>query len=293
MQSTGSIARPKLAACAVVVMFAGLACQTGGDAMSEDGFAGVSRRSSGRGAPWTIMCMEIRDPRSHEAIQQIAESLKGTPGIDADEVYTVDHGDGISRLYYGTYHRKLDAKTGKREIPTRLREDLKLIKQLGDDQGRYFFRQALTVRKPEPPAGRPEWSLDNADGKYSLQVAVFLPTDTFYEYKAAAAEYCEYLRREGHEAYYLHGDTSSIVTVGSFGPDAVVIKRQPLHNEAGALTGYAEVNDVNDEVRTLQSKKLFRYNLINGAVERTKIGGKKTPPAPSMLVEIPNDRNWR
>ena len=38
-----------------------------------------------RGAPWTIQCLELRGPQRREHIQQIAQTLKRTPGIkDSD-----------------------------------------------------------------------------------------------------------------------------------------------------------------------------------------------------------------
>ena len=46
----------------------------------------------------------------------------------------------------------------------------------------------LPVRMPTPDVGNPQWDLAHVPAKYSLQVAVFEPTDDFAEFKQAAVE---------------------------------------------------------------------------------------------------------
>ena len=227
------------------------------------------------GAPWTIRCLELQGPNRTQHIEQIAETLRNTSGIKAGEVFTTDDRDGFARLYYGTYHRRTDPDTGKRSLPTRLRRDLRLIKELGTGPGEYYFMKAMVVRMPTPDVGNPAWDLANLDGVYTLQVGVFEPTDEFFEYKQAAAEFCALLRRKGYEAYYYHTNASSTVTVGSFGAEAVI------PNPRGLPSYSAEV------LALQQQDELLKYNLLNGQIYRARTDEGAMVRVPSRLVRIP------
>lgn len=226
------------------------------------------------------MCMEMQGPQRKELVEQIAETLKRTAGIRAAEVFVRDEADGFARLYYGTYYRKTDPKTGARTTPKRLTDDLALIKQLGSGPGQYFFLRALTVRTPTDDAGNPDWALARASGIYTLQVAVFEPTDEFWEYKKAAAEYCTMLREKGFEAYYHHTSAASMVTVGAFGEEALIPQSEGAPRYAPHVVTLQESDD------------LMKYNLLNGARYRGQVytstaeKGERVP-VPSRLVLIP------
>jgi hypothetical protein len=189
-------------------------------------------------------------------------------------VFLRNEEDGLARLYYGTYYRKTDPRTGKRGIPPELARDMEFIRQLGGPSGQPFFLYARTVRLPQPDVGNPEWAISAADGVYSLQVAVFEPTDDFWEYKQAAADYVEWLRGQGHEAYYHHSEACSTVTVGSLGPDAVI-------TGADGRTYYSP------EVLALQRNELFKYNVVNGGIFKVKGERGEKVAVPSRLVRIP------
>ncbi|MBI4718516.1 MAG: hypothetical protein HY763_11970 [Planctomycetes bacterium] len=269
-----------LGAATIVVSTLPLGCAPGGRV--DPDAPRRSRLFRPTGAPWTILCLEMQGPQRMDHITQVAETLKQTPGVRARDVFVRDEAEGVARLYYGTYYRRTDPKTGKRNTPRQLTEDLRLIKELGSGPGEYYFLRALTVRMPTPDAGNPAWRLDRADGVYSLQVAVFEPTDEFWEYKQAAAEYCAMLRERGFEAYYYHTPAASMVTVGLFGADAVI--EQP-----GKLPSYSP------QVLALQqSDELMKYNRLNGAVYRGQVytsdaeKGERMP-VPSRLVHIPRD----
>jgi len=207
-------------------------------------------------------------------IEQFAETLRRTPGVRSDEVFVRDEPDGFARLYYGTHYRRTDPKTRKLTTPPKLREDMDFIRQLGGTAGERYFLRAMIVRMPTPNVGNPEWDLSGATGKYSLQVAAFEPTDNFGEYKQAAAEYCKLLRDKGYEAYYYHAQASSVVTVGVFGPDAVV-------TDPAGRTYY------NEQVRGLQRDDLLKYNLLNGRIYKARDDQGQSVPVSSRLVEIP------
>lgn len=228
-----------------------------------------------KGTPWTIRCLELEGPYQAQRVGQIAETLRRTPGIRPDDVLVRDESDGFTRLYYGTYYRRTNPKSGKRSMPAKMRQDVDLIRQLGTGSGTPYFLQAMPVRMPTPDVGNPQWALGDVPATYSLQVAVFEPTDDFWEYKEAAAKYCELLREKGHEAYYHHGSACSMVTVGAFGPDAVITRPD-------GRTYYSS------KVLALQRDRLLKYNLLNGRVYRVRDGSGASVPVSSQLVEIPH-----
>jgi hypothetical protein len=243
--------------------------------------SGGSKESGGslfgsKGAPWTIQCLEVQGQARMRQIEPFAESLRRTTGIRPKDVFVRDESDGFARLYYGTYYRRTDPKTRKRSTPPQLQTDMELIKQLSSESGQRYFLQALAVRMPMPNVGNPQWVLSRATGVYSLQVAVFEPNDDFWEHKQAAAEYCEFLRKKGHEAYYHHASASSMVTVGSFGSEAVVNMPQGLPKYSAA-------------VLALQKDDLLKYNLLNGGVYYVRDGKGGRTAVPSRLVEIPRN----
>ncbi len=231
------------------------------------------------GRPWTIQCMELRGPESAARIEQVAETLRRTPGVRGEEVFVL-HEDDAARLYYGKYYRRNDPKTRKWALPKQIHDDLGLVREMGDESGRRYFFQAFPVPLPLPDVGNPAWALANVQRRYSLQVAAFEATDDFYEYKQVAAEFCEFLRGKGYEAYYHHGPASSVVTVGSFGDDAVRLGPD-------GRTYYSS------QVLTLQRDELLRYNLLNGAVYKVKHPDGRSVPVPSRLIEIPREAEPR
>jgi len=223
------------------------------------------------GEPWTIECLELSGPDHQAHARAIADVLRRTAGIDSRQV-KVRQDEGTSAIYYGRYHRNIDRLRGVREIPPDLKRDLELIKELSDDQGRRLFLAARMVPEPVPDKGPESWNLEKADGEYTLQVAVFFPAPEVSDFKQAAVDFAAELRRRGYPAYYHHGESKSVVTVGSWGSEAVV--------ERGGRVGYS------DEVRELQQKETFAYNLTNGAIWTASVDGEKAPVR-SLLVKIP------
>jgi len=234
------------------------------------------RTSRGKGAPWTIQCTELQGLGGVSFIEDLAEGLRRTPGIRSADVFTRRESDGFTRLYYGSYHRQLNPRTGRQEVPADMRRDLDWIRGLGDGS-RKFFAAAMPVRMPQADMGRPEWALSGTAGVYSLQIAVFEPNDEFFEFKQAAAEMCELLRSKGYEAYYHHTRAASTVTVGSFGEDAVIQKKE----------GEAYRTYYNPRVLEMQKDELLKYNLLNGAVYSVRGDSGERVLVPSRLVRIP------
>ncbi|MCH7592476.1 MAG: hypothetical protein IH989_06840 [Planctomycetes bacterium] len=236
---------------------------------------GAGERADARDGVWTIRCAEFGGPRGLEVARQLAETLKNTPGIRAKNVFVMEGSDEVVRLYYGRYRRRTDPKTRKRSMPRKLRQDLDLMRELVDETGRRYFMMCVAVRVPVSDAGNPDWVLRNVHGVYTLQVAVFEPTDNFIEYKKGAAAYCALLRKRGYEAYYHHTEVSSMVTVGVFGADAT-------------RRGRSGRNIYSREVAELQRDELMKHNITNGAIIRVRNDAKEFIAVPSYLVKIPD-----
>ncbi|MBI1825222.1 MAG: hypothetical protein HY287_04780 [Planctomycetes bacterium] len=257
------------AALMMLASFTGCATPSGSQAAEKK--SGVY--ASNKGQPWTIQCIELPGLTRQRDVRTFAESLKNTQGIRAADVSILDESDGYSRLYYGTYHRTMD-KSGKPMLPAQIHADVHMLRQLGGESGEHYFFRALPVPVPQPDVGNRDWNLMNANGMYSLQVAAFEPNEDFWEFKKAAADYCDYLHKKGYDAYYYHTRSSSMVTVGTFGADAVFrgADQKPYYSEA---------------VGRLQSDELLKYNVVNGAVLKARDSQGNWVPVPSRLVRIP------
>lgn len=230
------------------------------------------------GEPWTIRCLELRGTDSQTQAESVAESLRQTAGIKADAV-RVEQAGGASTIYYGTYYRKMDRKTKHLVVTKEMSKDMRLIKELGVPGRGHYFNQAKFVPMPSADVGNPEWALARANGVYSLRIGVFYNEPGFYERKDAAAEYVKALREKGHSAFYRHGLINSEVFVGEFGADAV----KPFQSRGGG--GMIVMDTVSDEVRALQAKENFRYELWNLRRRVENIGGKQVA-AGSQLMPI-------
>jgi len=240
-------------------------------AASSSGACAAPQRSR---APWTIVCAELNGANRAQLASSLSETLKRTPGVRAEDVFVVDDADGVSRLCYGHYHRPKDPKTGRHTSPKGLRRDMSLLRELGTPDGRRMFTRAMVMRTPQPDVGNPAWDLRHVDAAYSLQVAAFEPTEDFWEYKKAAADYCAALRQAGYEAYYHHAASASVVTVGLFGADAIQI-----HSDGRSY--------YSTEVQRLQRDETLKYNLVNGHIFKVKSEDGQFIKMPSRLVQIP------
>lgn len=173
-------------------------------------------------------------------------------------------------------------------MPVQLRNDLAMLRQLGDPAGGRYFMRAMAVRTPTANVGNPQWSLSNAQGFYTLQVGVFEPAGDFTEYKEAAVEFCKLLREQGHEAYFHHTDAATMVTVGAFGRDAVI--EPPRDKKPGSPNAVA-VPVYHPRIIAMQQQELLKYNLLNGGIQYIRNPDGSRVPVMSRLVEIPQSRS--
>jgi hypothetical protein len=206
-------------------------------------------------------------------LESLADALKRTPSLKAENV-RVEYDDQVTRLYYGTYCRRFDPESGEWHMPPELRRDMNYIRQLASGPG-YPFLHCRPVPQDRGPAGPPEWDLTQADGEYSLLVAVYSDIEGRRE---AALEHVRLLREQGEEAYYYHDAGKSHVCVGAF--PASALKETPR--------GVPRI-DAPDFVAAKRKHPYFAYNgRYISNVERDASGQviSKTRQ-PSRLVRIP------
>lgn len=152
------------------------------------------------------------------------------------------------------------------------------------------FDRAFLAPPADIPGTMPEWDLRNAKKAngdwviYTLQMAVYKRIDQagtkeeMAEFRATAEKAVATLRREGEQAYYYHGPTGSMVTIGLFGKDD--FDPQAPGVESAELTAL---------------RKRYPYNLLNGAAMIEKVtvttqSGKQAKAdrkQPSQLVAVP------
>lgn len=240
--------------------------------------------------PWTIECLTLSGSTHRQTAVAVADVLRNTPGVLPANVYIL-HDQQDSSIYHGTYQRRINRRTGQRPVPEELRADLAMLKELADDQGRHLFIGATMVIEPLPDVGRPEWNLLNVEGEYTLQVAAFFRDHDLHNFKQAAAEYCASLRNKGYPAYYHHGESISVVTIGVFGHEALdeqssTVRFVQVPADGGMETKRIVLKGYSHAVKKLRQKEAFAFNLNNGRIWNSIQNGKKLP-VQSALVKIP------
>lgn len=117
------------------------------------------------------------------------------------------------------------------------------------------------------------------EAEYSLQIAFFDQAGGA-DYRQAAEAYARQLREKGEQAFYLHGRTMSLVTIGLFTEDDLETHRAVSPDGVPMISqGYGP------RIGELQQR--FPYNLGNGMtlVEESAEGSRHE--APSFVVRLP------
>ncbi|NOX58902.1 MAG: hypothetical protein GXP29_08605 [Planctomycetes bacterium] len=238
----------------------------GGGGSSKRELGQVYHAPSKRGADeWTILARECFGSGHRREAEKIAQTLRTSPGIKPDRVYVV-HTKRSSRVYYGSYWRPPNKRTGRFDLTQEIRNDLALLKDF-TTSGERFFYQAHVLPTPTPDVGNKAWDMSRNRGYYSLRIALFYNEPGFLKRKQAAADYCGELREDGYEAFYRHTDIVTEVFVGSFGRDALVKGRRL--GVVANLPG-KEVLDL------MKKERRFRVELRNLQVYSTPTGGRRT-----------------
>ena len=195
--------------------------------------------------------------------------------------------DGMDDAFVTTRGQSFMVAYGKYDAPdsSKAKGDLQRIRSIEIDGQRPFASSFLIPPPKAALAGStPELDLLNArrmygpQAKYTLQVGRYAREDfqpaspsERKEFRRLAEEAAAKLRKDGEQAFYFHGETMSLVTIGLFNDADLPRKDRP----ASAL------------LRDLQTR--FPNNLLNGAGVRIRRAGQKSEGqlAPSVVVATP------
>jgi hypothetical protein len=236
---------------------------------------------------WAIRCITLTTPDRMERAKAYADALKKATGLKPELVQVLADEDGAA-VFYGRYRRAYGpAGESERFTPDNLK-DMAAIRalRLAGAEVWPFLLASMDVL-PTYRSGHPEWNLADADGYWSLHVAVFYNTETMHSRRSASEEYCALLRQAGEEAYYHHGPANSSVYIGAYPKEAVSDVRRE-----NPLTG--EVQNVSRIVdpRMLEAQQRFPNSFENGfmvyQITRDSDGAvKERTPTPSFAVIMP------
>jgi len=266
-------------------------------------------------AEWTILCATFSGPdHAFSARNARTHLINQTKMRD----WYIIHGQGQTTLYYGFYRSINDPKDAKESA--RAQNDRKTVAALTDPASgaRLFPAVILTKLDTPDPSSPPQWDLTQAQGMYSLQIAVFKDSPSR---RAAAVDAVRAARAQGYEAYYYHGPTSSSVCIGAW-PETAVREQNDFNVKkmdnpaavplvtAGSLPTLAEgqqyttpdgkpMNLVSAKYEILDPKllammKQFPRHSVNGVdqpvVVDSRTGQRRlAAPHPSFLVKIPRN----
>ncbi len=255
---------------AVLALLAG-GCGSGPDGAADP--SGQGRALFGGGgsgdpqdlAGWSIGLLTVSGPDRAASAAAAAERFRAA-NRKLDEAFIVARGDRAVVLL-GRF-----ASPSSREA-VELLEDVRAIRIDGEQP----FRTAFFV----PPRGGEVGDLDlrtaraRYDADCTLQVGAYgridrrIPTeDEIAEFRVNAEQAARELRAQGEQAFYFHGPSMSMVTVGA-------MRYDDLELNPGIL-------------RQLQER--FPHNLLNGQGIREKIqteAGEDWRLQPTQLVGIP------
>lgn len=215
-------------------------------------------------APWAIILSVQSGRGALERAESAADAIRERFGLASARAVPRTSG---AVVVFGGYQNPGDRDAQR---------DLQRIQSIQLDGARPF-RTAFLAPQGGPAEGSyPELNLNNAKAnhgqgaKYTLQIAVY-ESPNRQESMRAAEEATLELRRQGEMAFYYHGPTKSMVTLGLFGD-----------RDYNPATGRQSA-----ELTELQSR--YPHNLLNGRtiVER-RMGGDRTQP--SALVAVPEQR---
>lgn len=220
--------------------------------------------AAGRGQGWGIVLRTFPGEPSGEEIAEYR--LAATRAVRRSDVRSVRLKSGVA-VVLGTYTEPDSA---------RAKQDLEMVRGVIVG-GRRPYARAFMV----PPVqivdfgSYPQYNLASVRSSYgrtaiwTFQIGVY-ESPSRDEAKRAAEEAVVLLRRDGEQAFYYHGQTRSMVTVGVFGRDD--------YDEQGGIK--------NPAIHELI--KRYPLNLLNGQypiVERRR--GQEPREQRSLLVRIP------
>jgi hypothetical protein len=217
-------------------------------------------------AGWTIVLAAFSGPDARRQALAAAETLRTRAELGSVRVQ--DRGRGAA-IVTGSYRSPGDAAAQR---------DLARIRAITINNGNPFSSAFLAppIGAPDPGA-TPQYHLSRAfvefgaQSRYTLQIAVY-ESPNQAEARRAAEQAATQLRAEGEPAFYYHGPSRSMVTLGAF-----------TAAEAGLDTGLPGPI-------LAEFQRRHPYNVFNGRQLLQRIPGQsRQVPQPSFLVEIPRE----
>lgn len=239
---------------------------------------------------WAIRCAAFQGNDRHRRADQCKQALQSVPDLQPKSVQALNI-DREAVVYYGQYRREYDSRTAQTRFKPDPMPAMDLIRSLSmtvDGRLAFPFIYATMEELPTSRPGIAGWDLAQADGYWSVQVAVFFNDGVITNRRYLAEEYCRELRSEGAQAYYHHGPVHSSVCVGLFPERAVQTVRQ-----TDPLTGVLQVTNRIVDERLLELQRKFPYSLQNGRRINDIVRDPQTGeiqqriPLASFVVQVP------
>ncbi len=274
--------RDRFASAALCILFTLITAGAAGCASSSDPAAPEGQRASAPSradsssvstgpaafadAAWTIVLAAYSGPDARRQALAAADSLRARPELGSVRVQ--DRGRGAA-VVTGSYRSPGDAAAQR---------DLARIRGVNINNATPFASAFLAPPIGAPdPGNTPQYHLSRAfvefgsQSRYTLQIAVY-ETPNPAEARRAAEQAASQLRADGEPAFYYHGPSRSMVTLGAF-----------TAAEAGLDTGLPGPI-------LAEFQRRHPYNLFNGRQLLQRMPGQsRQVPQPSFLVEIPRE----
>lgn len=226
------------------------------------GVAGTGGQTPGASPGWTILLTAFSGDDAVDRAREAAALIRSETGLA--DLY-IDQRPQRAAVTHGRYTGP-DDRQGQR--------DLARIRAIQIGQNRPFASAFFSPPRSGATGGHPELALTRVKQEwgpsalYTLQVGVYESRDR-NEAMRAAEQGALQLRRQGEMAYYHHGPTRSMVTIGVF-----------TARDYNLATG--EMSPA-----ILDLRKRHPHNLFNGmgVRERGSLGERMQP---SGLVLIPD-----
>ena len=216
---------------------------------------------------YTILLHTFSGPnhvRQSKLYRDKTKELAGWKGLE------VVHKDNNSELYWGRYP----------SIPS-AESDLKMARTWHvPNVNRAAFPFPKVVLIPGKEIETPEYNLLNAsEGYWTVLVAIFVddPSQGFVgrDRQKHALEYCDWLRKQGYEAYYRHMSGRSQITVGTFPENAVVVESQASPKPHMFVAKQVVKSEKMRKIMTTRSPPLL-FLVVNDHTEYQRRISKKT-----------------
>ena len=205
-------------------------------------FPGMSRSAGPTQLSYTIVLAQLPQETELASAQQLRDQAKLLLGVQ--DIWLENDQQWVS-VNYGHFAEQLGANTVQQEL-VRVRQ---LYPQLG--LGPYQFSYIKELPQPDPPA-EPGWYLLNNSCFYTLEIGTYynIPEKGYFSRKVDAVAAVQNLRKEGIQAYFVHGRIESRIYVGCFSATAV----------QQSMQGNVQLRGLSKEMMDLKKKYQYHEN---------------------------------